>query len=422
MNLKLSKKIGSRFYYGWMIIFVAALSVFFSAPGQTYSISAFIDSYIDDFGLSRTLVSFIYSVATVISGTMLVFVGRAVDKHGQRAMTVLIGILLAIACFFNSFISSIAMIAVSFFFLRYLGQGSLTLIPGSLTPQWFEKRRAFAISLTNYGGILANILVPILNIYLITTYSWQFAWRVWSILLLVLFVPAAFMFIVNKPEDIGLLPDNVKAKNKDDVRVELEKMKASSWTLNEAMKTKEFWLVGLISMVVPMISTGMVFHFFSIMELKGIDKTSASFVIGLMALPGFIMPVIAALIIDRFRSKYIITFTLLVITLDLIYFLTVQSTFAAVTFMLIYGLAINIQGITISVIWPRYFGRRYLGSIRGVATVFMVIGSALGPLPFGLSYDLTGSYQPVVIAMAVITTISLTMAIAIRKPTKQTTS
>ncbi len=134
------------------------------------------------------------------------------------------------------------------------------------------------------------------------------------------------------------------------------------------------------------------------------------------------MPVIAALIIDRFRSKYIITFTLLVITLDLIYFLTVQSTFAAVTFMLIYGLAINIQGITISVIWPRYFGRRYLGSIRGVATVFMVIGSALGPLPFGLSYDLTGSYQPVVIAMAVITTISLTMAIAIRKPTKQTTS
>jgi len=418
MNTAISKKINSKFYYGWVMIAMAALSLFFSAPGQTYSISTFINSYIEDFEFSRTTISFIYSIATVISGTLLVFMGKAVDRFGQRTMTIIAGLMLATTCLFNSMISNIFMVAIGFFFLRYFGQGSLTLIPGSLVPQWFDKKRALAISLTNLGGVFANMLIPVLNMWLIKTYSWQFAWKTWSILLALLFVPVVFALLVNKPEDIGLLPDNKKVEHHDDLKEELYHMEKNSWTLNEAMKTKEFWFVGLISMIAPMISTGMMFHFFSIMGHKGIDETSASFVIGLVALPGFIMPIVSSLIIDRFRSKFIITGTLLMISINMILLLMVNSTSTAAAFMLIYGLAINIQSVTISVIWPRYFGRKYLGSIRGAATVFMVIGSALGPLPFGLSFDLTGSYQAVIVIMGIITLLSIGMSLSIRKPKK----
>jgi len=418
MNIKISRKINQKFFYGWIILFTTALAIFFSAPGQTYSISTFIDSYIEDFGFSRTVISSFYSAATVASAFLLVFVGRAVDRYGQRKMTVIIGGLFALVCFLNSFVFNFMTMVISFFFLRYLGQGSLTLIPSSLVPQWFEKKRALAISLTNYGGVLANILVPLLNVYLITQFSWQFTWRVWSIMLLLIFVPLSYILIVNKPEDIGLLPDNEKAKHEDDLKRELEKMAADSWTLNEVVKTKEFWFVGLISMIVPMISTGMMFHFFSIMSLKGLTEQTAALVIGLAAYPGFVMPVISGLIIDRFRSKHIVTITLIIIALDLFYFLSVGSLLSAAIFMLIYGFAINIQNVTINVIWPRYFGRKYLGSIRGAATVFMVLGSALGPIPFGLSYDLTGGYNMVFIAMIVIVLLSLMMAISIRKPKK----
>jgi len=167
-----------------------------------------------------------------------------------------------------------------------------------------------------------------------------------------------------------------------------------------------------------MISTGLMFHFFSIMTMKGVSDSAASFVIGLVALPGFIMPLLAGLIIDKVRSKYLISITLLVITIDLIYILIVNSTFTASIFMIIYGLAINFQSITLNVIWVKYFGRKHLGSIRGAATVFMVIGSALGPLPFGLSYDLTGNYNAVFIAMAISTILGMVMALSIKKPIK----
>jgi len=414
MNLKISKYLNQRFYYGWMIILIAGISVFFSAPGQSYSISTFMKSYTSDFGLSKTLISSIYSIATICSGLLLVFMGKAVDKYGQRKMTVIVGIALAIVCFFNSYISNIVMIAISFFLLRYLGQGSLTLIPNSLTPQWFDKRRALSISLMNLGGMIANLMVPVVNVYLIKLYSWQYVWKLWSLAVMIFFIPLAFILIVNKPEDIGALPDNEQATDKNDPSIKAE----NAWTLNEAIKTKEFWFVGIISMIVPMITTGLVLHFFSIMDLKGISETQASFVIGLIALPGFIMPIVSGLIIDRFRSKHIITFTLISMAFTLLFFMNVNSVTTAVIFMLLYGLVTNIQSVTISVIWPRYFGRKYLGSIRGAATIFMVIGSALGPIPFGMSFDLTGGYQAVLIVMVVITVLSMAMAVSIQKPIK----
>lgn len=418
MNTNIIKKISNKFFYGWLMLGVASLSLFFSAPGQTYSISTFIDSYIKDFGFSRTLISSIYSIATICSGFLLVFMGKAVDRFGQRTMTIVVGLLFAATCFFNSMISSIFMVAIGFFLLRYFGQGSMTLIPGSLVPQWFDEKRAFAFSVANLGSVFANMLVPIFNVWLISTYSWQFAWKAWSILLVIIFVPIAFVFLVNKPEDIGLLPDNKKVHSDDELKHEINKMEKSSWTLNEATRTKEFWFVGLISMIAPMITTGLMFHFFSIMKLKGLDETSASLVIGLIALPGFIMPIVSNLIIDRFRSKFIITGTLLAMSFSMILLFLVNSVWTAITFMLIYGLTISIQTVTINVIWPRYFGRKYLGSIRGAATVFMVIGSALGPLPFGLSFDLTGSYQGVIAIMGVIVLMSLGMSLSIKKPVK----
>jgi len=38
-------KLNKKFYYGWMMVFMSGLAFFVSAPGQTYSISVFINAY-----------------------------------------------------------------------------------------------------------------------------------------------------------------------------------------------------------------------------------------------------------------------------------------------------------------------------------------------------------------------------------------
>jgi MFS family permease len=45
-----------------------------------------------------------------------------------------------------------------------------------------------------------------------------------------------------------------------------------------------------------------------------------------------------------------------------------------------------------SLVWPTFFGRRYLGSIVGVTQLFSTFASAGGPLLAGFIFDRTGTY------------------------------
>jgi MFS family permease len=416
MALKLNK----RLYYGWMIVLISGLSFFFSAPGQTYSISVFINAYQKDFGYSSTLISSGYSIATTISGLSLIFMGKAVDRFGQKRMLMIVGVGLAITAFYNSFVANIGMIFVGFFLLRYLGQGSMTLIPNSLVPQWFEERRAFAISLAGIGNLLATLSVPLFNLWMITHFGWENAWRIWSIILMVGFVPLVYMFAINKPEDLGIPMENGLGENPDSVEASLAKMEKESFTLKQALRTKEFWIVGIISTIPSMFSTGVTFHFFRMMELRNVTNEYAAFIIGLIAFPAFFMPFIARIVIDKYPARFILSITLGLVILGMAWLaFAVNGPGTAIMFILFYGTAIAIQGVTLNYLWPTYFGRKYLGSIRGAATVFMVLGSALGPLPFGVEYDLLGTYTITILIMMVYTFIALLSSFFISKPLKK---
>jgi len=155
------------------------------------------------------------------------------------------------------------------------------------------------------------------------------------------------------------------------------------------------------------------------MSLRNISNETAAWILGFMALPAFIMPFISKLIVDRYRTKYILSSTLAMIIISMVFLIFgITNMTTAIVFILFYGFAIAIQSLTTNVVWPNYFGRKHLGSIRGAATVFMVLGSALGPLPFGISYDLTGSYGIAITGMIIFTSIALLLSLFIKKPVK----
>jgi cyanate permease len=59
------------------------------------------------------------------------------------------------------------------------------------------------------------------------------------------------------------------------------------------------------------------------------------------------------------------------------------------------------------VIWPNYFGRAHLGSIRGAASTAMVASAALGPLPFGYVVTLSESYDLAILIFAALPVICI---------------
>lgn len=415
----LPKNINQKFYYGWIIVIISNVAFFMSAPGQSYSISVFVNEYYSVFPYSSTTISSLYSVATILSGSLLLFMGRASDKYGPRKMMMIAGGMLALSAFFSSYISNIFMIFISFFLLRYFGQGSLTLLPNALVPQWFEKNRALAISLSTIGGLLATMFVPIFNLWMIETLGWQTAWRIWSLILVIVFIPIIFVFGADKPEDFDINMENDTVKKEKHIDITKLNDQMHTFSLKEALKTKEFWIAGLISMIPSMFTTGMTFHFYNIMLLRDVGNQGAAMIIGLIALPSFIIPFLAKPLIDKQPVKRVLSITIFMMILSmfsLMYLISGQV--QAIIFILFYGLAIAIQAVTLNVLWPNYYGRKHLGSIRGAATIFMVIGSALGPLPFGISYDLTESYNIAILAMIAFSAIAFIGSFFIHKPKK----
>lgn len=412
-------KINQKLYYGWVIVLMSGLAFFFSAPGQTYSISVFINTYETVFPFSKTQVSTAYSVATTISGLSLIFMGKLVDRFGQKRMLMIVGSMLALTAFYNSFVSNFIMLFIGFFLLRYFGQGSMTLIPNSLVPQWFMKKRAYAMSLAGIGNLLATLTIPSINLLLIHAFGWENAWRIWSIALLVGFIPLVYFFVFDSPLDANIPMENDENEKLIDANEALRVIEKESFSLRQAVKTRAFWIAGFISMIPSMVTTGITFHFFGMMALRSVSETEAALVIGFVAFPAFFMPFLARLIIDRYPTKSVLKLTLMGVIITMIYFtFFVTNLLTAMIFILTYGSMIAILGVALNVLWPNYYGRKYLGSIRGAATIFMVLGSALGPLPFGVEFDLTGNYTITLIIMTIITLLAFLSSLFIKKPEK----
>ena len=56
------------------------------------------------------------------------------------------------------------------------------------------------------------------------------------------------------------------------------------------------------------------------------------------------------------------------------------------------GFFVALSGI----VWPRFYGRQWLGAISGLGMASMVVASGVGPLMYSLSLRLMESYEPMI--------------------------
>ncbi len=407
----------SKNYYGWYIVAVSALCVFFSGPGQTYSVSVFIDAYIRDFGWGRSEISSIYSAATLFAGLCMFFVGRFIDRFGQRTMLVTVSLFLSLACLFNSMVTNLAMLFIGFFLLRLLGQGSMTLIPNTLVPQWFITKRGKALSFMAIGGFASSALFPLVNSWLVTEYGWRNTWIVWGVLLIVLVMPTSYFLVRNKPEDVGQLPDGYIATSSQSEQ-DRSALHEENWSLKEAMKTRAFWLILFCVSIPALINTGITFHLISIFKWNDLSVGTAAFVLSLMALIGFPITLIAGRILDQVKVNYVLAGIFIGEIIFTLFLLITDSTFKAILFGILWGISGGFERIALNYVWPSYFGRASLGSIKGTATTVMVLGSAFGPLPFGFAYDYFHGYTEILLLSLIFPIGGIVCSLGAKKPEK----
>lgn len=408
--------IKTKFYYGWVMVALAGFTLYFSGPGQTYSVSVFIDSYISKFGWSRSTVSGMYSMGTLVAGMLMGIIGRLFDRYGHRKMGTAVALAFGVALMFMSTINSVSMLFIGFFLIRLLGQGSMSLIGTTLVPQWFIKKRGRALSIVSIFGAMSLATLPPVNTWIIQNYGWENGWRVWAVVLWVLVAPVIYYLIRTRPEDVGLFPDNEEQFSVEGDAFEIEE---ESWTLKEAIRTPAFWMIIYAIIVPSAIVTGCVFHQISILGQAGLTPERAALISSITSLIRLPLVLAAGQLADRVQLRYLLATSQAILLAMLVVLFMADSVSLVMVYGILMGIQMALQGLVMGVIWPAYYGRKHLSTIRGTTMMAGVIGSALGPLPYGYAYDLFGGYTEVVIASMIFPLIGIGLGFLAKKPVKE---
>ena len=417
-SLKLQKRIIEKtpFFYGWVMVFMAALTMFFTGPGQTYSFSIFINHFIADFGWSRAQVNNYYAVATLVSGSTMFLVGKLVDRHGARKVTIITSILLTGSMFFLSFLTgNIIMLLIGFFLGRFSGQGVLALASGVITPHWFVKKRGLAIMLAGLGGSIGSAFFPKLNLFLINAYGWRHAFQILGLGVLFICLPLCIIFIVNRPEDVGRYPDDTKESEDDanDLAAILDDEK-TSLNQREALRTGAFWIFFFAGAQLAMIGTGIWLNMLSIFSISGLSDNFATTIMTSSSLIGLAASLIVGLFLDKIKKPHFLLAVMCFMqAASYIALGQLQAKAEAIIYVVLYGSSMAVFMLVHKLVLPMFFGRRYLGGVSGGMTIAWVGGAALGPIIFGNAYEIFNGYNEILLALAavpMITGISLFFA------------
>ena len=401
-----------------MIGFSAAAQ-FMSAPGQSYSVAAYKKPMLDGLGISETNMSFAYGVATIVSGLVLPWTGRMIDRFGARVVLPTAAGLLGIACFVMSWATNVPTLYVGFTLIRCLGQGAMWLVGTWIVGEWFLRKRGFATAVSGLGSSVSVMVFPVLNLYLINRYGWEASWRILGLTVACSIVAPSILFLRNRPEDIGLRPDGIE-EDEEDASLEQTESAATpteeSWTLREVLVDPTFWKLLSVGVCAGMIGTGLVFHQETIFAARGISKELAMWLISIQALVGTIAAFWAGSLTDRYPAERLLGVAMLMFSLSiwLLFFLP-HWTFVFL-FALLNGLNGAIQRTAGTVVWVNYYGRGNQGVIRGAAMSAMILAAAIGPLPLAMSNDRLGTYGPVLVAYAIIPLLSMALVLSARQP------
>ena len=402
-------------FAGWRILALATIAMGLTGPGQTIGVSVFIDHFADDLDLSKNAISAGYAIGTLCGSLTLPTVGRWIDRFGvRRAMTV-IAALFAVGLAYMAGVQGIVTLTIGFFFIRMLGQGSLSLVSSVTISRWFDRRRGFALGIAMTLSSALMALVPVVLSLVIDDVGWRSAWLLASGTIAVVVVPLAWFGIIDRPGAVGQYPDGEPPADADEP--------AEEWGVDRdvAIRTRAFWILALATSLASMLVTALNFHQIALLGESGFSETEAAVMFLPQVLGTFVGSPGMGLALDRLGTRYAPAVTLVMLSGSLLFAGWVSTTLGVIVYAIWLGLQSGMVRTLGAALLPAWFGTRHLGAIQGAMTFLGVLASAAGPIAFSLTESAAGSFRTSATLWALVPIIAAFFALS-KRPVAAPTS
>jgi len=403
-------------YYGWWVagatfILVALIN------GLFFSFGLYQKPLIEEFGWTRAQTSLSATVALVSFSISSLVSGILVDKYGPRIVCSLGALMMGLGVMLTSLIGEIWHLYLTYGLLFGLGGGTQETPPSSIITRFFIKRRGTVLGIATAGiGVGTLVLAPLIQ-SLINSFGWRWACLVTGLIPIVLGVPAAAIVMRRSPEDIGLLPDGEASQVRDD---QLNNAPAKEFSLTEALKFTQFWMLFGIYICMNIGLQGVMYHLPAYATDSGIPAMWAATAVGLVGGFSIIGRIVTGIVSDITgrRNALIVIFSVLVVTL--VALVWVKTTVMLIFWVFFFGFCYGAMIVAIWGLAADLFGRKAMAAILGAITLGAGIGGFIGPWSAGYIFDATNSYAIAFLAFAAAFFFAVIFSILIR-PTKQGT-
>jgi cyanate permease len=196
-------------------------------------------------------------------------------------------------------------------------------------------------------------------------------------------------------------------------------VKEFDFTLSQAMKTPAFWLLVIASSCHSLAMPAFNLHGVPFLTDMHIDPLKASRILALMVLVSIPARFIAGFLVDRVKKehmRFLLAGAYLLEALGCGLFLLHQTEAMIYAWFVVYGFGMGAGFALMLPLRMRYFGRKSIGSIMGMAYAFSLPVGILAPIWTGWIYDTTGSYIIAFTAIASLLSFAGVLALFILSP------
>lgn len=347
------------------------------------------------FGWSSTMLAGGHSVVQGTNGAVGPVQGWFTDRFGPRAI-IRVGLLLfggGLVLFSRietpaHFFGALVVIAVGL----SLG-GFLSLMVAVVN--WFERRRATAISFLTGGFAVGGVLV-LLTVLAIEGFGWRTTALASGLLVIGVGLPVS-QLVRHRPEDHGYEVDGgppPAAGGDAEGAVAAVSAADDGFTVGEALRTRQFWFISLghgsALLVISAVMVHLVTHLRESLDYSLSRAAIVTLVITTSQVAGTLA---GGYFGDRVSKRGIAIGAMLGQGGGLILLALSGAVWIIFLFALAHGLAWGVRGPVMLAMRADYFGRRDFGKIMGLSQLVMTSGMMSGPIFAGVMRDTLGDFE-----------------------------
>ena len=368
------------------VILFGFIFTFFSSFGQSFFLGLFNQSIREALSITHGQFGSIYASATLLSSIVLVWIGKKIDDVNILKFASYVTIFLSISCFIFSKISSVILLFIGIFLMRLAGQGLTTHTATTTISRFFEKNRGRALSIGWLGLSLAEFILPVLIVFLLTFIEWRNLWI--SISLIVIIVLPFVSYTLVREVKLDTRENTNSAKDLKEIR---------QWKRIEVLKDYRFYIICMTMLAMPWIATGSFVYQSFITTSKGWGPYIIAQSFMAYSIFSVITLFVSGFLIDKFTSRKLLIYMnipLFFATIVLFYF---DSPISSFFFLGLVGISNGLANVLGSSTWAEIYGVKYIGSIKALTTALMVFSTAFGTALFGILIDINFTIEQIAI-------------------------